>query len=265
MGSPFFDGLALRVSDGNAYLPQDLLVDLADRRSQRPNGGRGIEIKNRHEIFMGEIVFRFHPASGHQGVGNADGGGCLKLHFDVIFIIFLQEGTVNDIEEVLPVFLPILICQLMGNIRELLGQIIAADPVALLQHSRYGIHVPFFQGPQPGGAGMFTGPCVGNIKHIPQAGPVPGIVHQGNAFGAAPHIAPHFLIPQVVLRAGGSVRALGVNHQLLMERVFVKTGGGGKKSRPFLPAAGELPCRMVRHLRVHFCFGWHGFLSSLQN
>ena len=92
-------------------------------------------------------------------------------------------------------FLPILICQLMGNIRELLGQIIAADPVALLQHSRYGIHVPFFQGPQPGGAGMFTGPCVGNIKHIPQAGPVPGIVHQGNAFGAAPHIAPHFLIP----------------------------------------------------------------------
>ena len=89
MGSPFLHGFALIVLDGDADLPQYLLVDLADRRSQRPNGGRGIEIKNRHEIFMGEIVFRFHPASGHQGVGNADGGGCLKLYFDVKFIIFL--------------------------------------------------------------------------------------------------------------------------------------------------------------------------------
>ena len=117
------------------------------------------------------------------------------MHFDVIFIIFLQEGTVNDIEEVLPVFLPILICQLMGNIRELLGKIIAADPVALLQHSRYGIYVRSSRVHSQGGAGMFTGPCVGNIEYIPQAGPIPGIVHQGNAFGAAPHIAPHFLIP----------------------------------------------------------------------
>lgn len=89
MGSPFFNGFALRVSDGDANLPQDLLVNLADRCSQRPNGGRGVEIENRHEIFMGEIAFRFHPAAGHQGVGNADSSGCLKLRFDVIFIIFL--------------------------------------------------------------------------------------------------------------------------------------------------------------------------------
>ena len=34
MGSPFFDGLTLGISDGNADLPQHLLIDLADRRSQ---------------------------------------------------------------------------------------------------------------------------------------------------------------------------------------------------------------------------------------
>ena len=89
MGSPFFDGLTLGISDGNADLPQHLLVDLADRRSQRPNRGRGIEIENRHEVLMGKIAFRLQSAAGHQGVGNADGGGCLKLYFDVKFIIFL--------------------------------------------------------------------------------------------------------------------------------------------------------------------------------
>ena len=63
LGSPFFDGLALRVSDGNANLPQDLLVDLADRCSQRPDCGGGVEVENRHEIFMGKIFFRLHPAA----------------------------------------------------------------------------------------------------------------------------------------------------------------------------------------------------------
>ena len=66
LGSPFFDGLTLGISDGNADLPQHLLVDLADRRPQHSNGGRGIEIKNRHEVLMGccsvreiEIVYNF--------------------------------------------------------------------------------------------------------------------------------------------------------------------------------------------------------------
>ena len=49
-----------------------------------------------------------------------------------------------------------------------------------------------------------------------------------------------------------------------MERVLVETGGSSEKGRPFLPAAGELGRHMVGHLRVHFSFGWHDFLSSFQ-
>ena len=89
MGSPFFDGLTLGISDGNADLPQHLLIDLADRRSQCADGSRGVEVEDRHEIFMAEILLRFQPAAGHEGIGDADGGGCLKLYFDVKFIIFL--------------------------------------------------------------------------------------------------------------------------------------------------------------------------------
>ena len=111
---------------------------------------------------------------------------------------------------------------------------------------------------------MFTGACVRNIKHIAQPGPVAGIVHQRDTLGAAPDVAAHAVVPQVVFGAGGGIRALGVDHQLLMERIFVETGDGGEKARPLLPAAGELPRHLVGHLRVLFSFGWHGVLSSFQ-
>ena len=91
--------------------------------------------------------------------------------------------------------LPIFVRQFPGHIGKLLGQVVSAHIVAAFQHGRYGIHVPFFQFPQPGGAGMFTGSGIGNIEHIAQAGAVPGIIHQGDALGAAPHIPAHFFVP----------------------------------------------------------------------
>ena len=251
--------LALIVLDGDADLPQHLLVHLADCRSQRPHGGRGVEIENRHKIFMAEILLRFQPAAGHQGVGDADGGGGFELDFDVEIIVLLQKRTVNDIAEVLLMLVPILTRQLSGYIGELLGKIVTGNTVVALQHGRHRPDVLFLQLPQPGGAGMFTGPGVGNIEHIAQPGPVAGIVQQGDALGTAPHIPAHFLVPQIVLGAGGGVRALGVNHHLFMEWVFVEAGGGGEEPRPFLPAAGELLGHLVGHLCILFCFGWHWF------
>ena len=254
---------ALIVLDSDADLPQHLLVHLADRRSQRPNRGRGIEIENRHEVLMLEILFRIQSAAGHQGVCDADGGGGLKLDFDVEFIVLLQERTVNDVAEVLLMLVPILTRQLSGHIGELLGKIVTGNTVVALQHGRHRPDVLFLQLPQPGGTGMFTGPGVGNIEHIAQAGPVAGIVHQGDTLGATAHIPSHFFIPQVILGAGGGIRALGVNHHLLVEWVFIKAGGGGEKSRPLLPAAYKLGRYLFGHLPVKFSFGWHGFLSSL--
>ena len=255
--------LALIVLDGDADLPQHLLIHLADRCAQRPNRGRGIEIENRHEVLMLEILFRIQPTAGHQGVGNADGGGGLKLDFDVEIIVLLQERTVNDVAEVLLMLVPILTRQFSSHINELLGKIVAGNAVVLLQHGRHRPNVLFLQLPQPGGTGVFAGAGVGNIEHIAQAGLVAGIVHQGNTLGATAHIPSHFFIPQVILGAGGGIRALGVNHHLLVEWVFIKAGGGGEKSRPLLPAAYKLGRYLFGHLPVKFSFGWHGFLSSL--
>ena len=254
---------ALIVLDGDADLPQHLLVHLTDRRSQRPDGGGSVEVKDRHEVLMLEILFRIQPTAGHQGVGDADGGGGLKLDFDVEFIVLLQERTVNDIAEVLLMFVPIFTRQLSGHIGELLGKIITGNAIVALQHGRHRPNMLFLQLPQPGGSGMFAGAGVGNIKHIAQPGPVAGIVHQGDPLGATAHIPAHFIVPQVILGAGGGIRALGINHHLPMERVLVEASGGGKKGRPFFPAAHKPGRYLFGHLPVKFSFGWHGFLSSL--
>ena len=124
MVAPFRELFALIILDGDADLPQHLLVHLTDRRSQCPNRGRGIKIENRHEVLMLEILLRIQPTSGHQGVGDADGGGRLELDFDVEIIVLLQERTVNDVAEVLLMLVPILTRQLSGHIGELLGEIV---------------------------------------------------------------------------------------------------------------------------------------------
>lgn len=143
--------LTLIVLDGDANLPQYLLVHLADRRPQRPNRGRGIEIENRYEVLMLKILVCIQSAAGHQGVGNADGGGRLKLDFDVKFIVLLQERTVNDIAEVLLMLVPILTRQFSGHIGELLGKIVTDNAVVALQHGRHRPDVLLLQLPQPGG------------------------------------------------------------------------------------------------------------------
>ena len=93
--APFLVGFALCISDGNADLPQHLLVDLADRCSQRSDGCRSIEIKDRHEIFVVEVAFRFQSTAGHQSISDTDGGCCLELYSDVKLIIFLQTTTIK--------------------------------------------------------------------------------------------------------------------------------------------------------------------------
>ncbi len=158
---------------------------------------------------------------------------------------------------------PIFARQFSGHTLKLLGKIVAGNTIVALQHGRHRPDVLFLQLPQPGGTGMFTGAGVGNIKHIAQPGSVAGIIHQGNTLGATTHIPAHLVVPQAILSTGGGIRALGVDQQLFVEWIFIKAGGSSEKGCPFLPAAHKLGRYLFGHLSVKFCFGWHGFLSSL--
>ena len=91
---------ALIISYGDFDLPQNLFIDLADRRAEGCHRARGVEIKDAEKILVFKVILRLHPAAGHEGVGDADRRGVFERHLDVVIIILLQIGIRNDAEDV---------------------------------------------------------------------------------------------------------------------------------------------------------------------
>ena len=89
MGSPFLHGFAFIVLDGDTDLPQYLLIDLADRVPSAPIAAGVLKSKIAMKSSWLKYCSGFQSTAGHQGIGDADGCGSLKLHLDVKFIIIL--------------------------------------------------------------------------------------------------------------------------------------------------------------------------------
>ena len=87
---PFRAVFALIISYGDFDLPQNLFIDLADRRAEGCHRARGVEIKDAEKILVFKVILRPHPAAGHEGVGDADRRGVFERHLDVVIIILLQ-------------------------------------------------------------------------------------------------------------------------------------------------------------------------------
>ena len=186
---------------------------------------------------MGEVPGGIEPAAAHQRVCCADCPGVFELRSQVVFIIFFEEGTVNDAKDVPLVFLPIALDQLSGDGFQLKSETDAA-----------GLTEPLFQGgghtvpmlravfPKERAAGIRAAACVGYIKDIFHPGRVPGAVDQSNALCAAPYIAVHGFVPDLIASAGRGLRLLGKDQELLIVGVFIQSGRCFKKCRPCLEA-----------------------------
>lgn len=198
---------------------------------------------------MLKVVFRLHPTAGHEGIGDADGGGVSELRPDVELIILLQKTAVNDTKDVLLVVVPIFACKLGGDLFKLFSQVAAGHVKPLFQRRRYGVLVFLPILPQPG-PGILSAAGVGHIEHIPQKRPVSAVVYDGDARGPPAHIPAHPLIPEIIFRAGGGVGPLGVDQELFGVRIFIETPCRGEKGCPFLIAAGDLMRGMVGQLCV---------------
>ena len=87
MVAPFRELFALIILDGDADLPQHLLVHLADRRSQRPNRGRGIYGLEQLFQALGGQIFRldgdYDPVGSSQGVDREHPQGGLTINQDM--------------------------------------------------------------------------------------------------------------------------------------------------------------------------------------
>ena len=217
---------ALIISDSNFYLPQHLLIDLADCRTEGRDRDRGIEVENREEILMLKVIVRLQSAAGHEGVGDAHGGGVSKLHSDVEVIILFEERIGNDVEHIPAVLIPVFVRKLCGDVLKLLlKSIFSRNTIIVLQHGRYSIVVRPAKLPQIHRARVLSCAGISHIKDVFQFGIISRRVYNSNTLGAATHIAPHALVPEVVFSAGSGIRSLGVNHDLLIIRVLVQPSG----------------------------------------
>ena len=212
---------------------------------------------------MAELLIRFQPATGHEGVGGAYAGCLPEGRAYVVFIVLCQVRAVNDVKYFPLMFLPIGCCLLRGNGIQQIGQGSAFRAVLPFQHGMDGIRIGFVHLPKKRATGVFPTARVRHVEYIMNPGNIGGGIHQGNSLGAAPHIPAHGVVPQIEARTGRGVRPLGVDHQLFMVRVFVKTGGCPQEGSPVLVAARNLPRSILGHLRVGQCFFRHPVSPSL--
>ena len=207
---------------------------------------------------MPEVFRGVHPASVQEHICGTDHGGVPKGGSYVEIIILLQEGIRKDAEDVPLVGVPVFVHELGGDSLKLdLQPLVAGHVVVFLQSLGNGVLILPLVRPYMGVAGVFPPTGVYKVKDVLEARRTAGGVNEGDARGPAPHIPPHTLIPDIILRAGGGGGALGVNKELLMEGVLVEPRRRFQKGRPLGKAVGDLVGGAVGKLGVHFQLTGH--------
>lgn len=191
---------------------------------------------------MLEVAIHIEAASGVERVADADAHRPAEGRFDRMFIIPGEERIVNDTERVVAVILPVGLCLCLGDFVQLMGQpMVGGRGVLMLQQGGNRQAVVLIHRPDKGRSGLLAGAGISDIEYIPQPHLTGVNIQQSNALCAPADIAVHDIVPQVVFSAGGSLRALGMDKQLVAVRILVQPGSGGEKARPAAVVAGDLP------------------------
>ncbi|MFR2973084.1 MAG: hypothetical protein ACLTKU_09640 [Faecalibacterium prausnitzii] len=255
--APFYIAAANGGFYGALNVPQHLPAHVADGCAEGVDTIRGGKIVDCLKIVLVEPPGRLNAAAFQQRVGDADGGGRLELHLHPGFIIIHQERTVNDGTNVPAVVVPVIRHQFPRNIRKLLADTLSADAVGLAQHFRNRLHQIGTELPHLRVTGIAAHPGVAYVKDVVQPGESAGFVQQGDALGTPAHITVHPVVPDVKVGAGGGIRALGVDHQLVRKTVLVQPGSGGQIVRPAFPVPGQTIRRALGKGEIFFGFAWH--------
>ena len=139
---------------------------------------------------------------------------------------------------------------------------IGGNLILLFQHSGDGHAVFFANRPCKRRSGVLPSAGIRYVKNVAVAGHVAGHIQQRNAFCASPDIPTHGIRPQLKRRAGGRVRALGVDHELIVKTILVHGGSRLQKRAPVLRIGGDL-ARGLRGKLVHNRQFWAFHCSSV--
>ena len=191
-------------------------------------------------------MFFRQSAAAEEHILNARRRRISESQFEVEFIILRKQRTVNDVAQLVLMLLPIIHRFLHGDFFELSRKsAIGRNLIFFFQHRTDNRAVFLIYRPYKRRTGIFSHPRIGSIKDVMIARHVAGHIQQRDAFCASPDIPTHGVCPQLKRRAGGRVRALGVDHHLVVKTIFVQGGSRLQKRAPRLPVGGDL----VRGLR----------------
>ncbi|MEE0350087.1 MAG: hypothetical protein ACLTSA_11000 [Faecalibacterium sp.] len=209
------------------------------------------------EVIFIEPPGRLKATAFQQRVGDADGGGGLELHLHPGFIIIHQQRTVNDGTNVAAVVVPVICYHFSGNVGKLLADTLPADAVGGGEHFRNRLFQVVVELPHLRVTGIAAHPGVRHVKNVVQTGESAGFIQQGDSLGTPAHIAVHPVVPDVKVGAGGGIRALSVDHELVRKGVLVQPGCGGQVVRPAFPVPGQAVGRALGKGEIFFGFAWH--------
>ena len=176
---------------------------------------------------------------------------------DVFFIIIRNIGTVNVAEDVLLVLRPVVICQPVGDFFDEVRKIVSGtDTEPVSQGICYGLLMLRPELEQIGCAAVGTDSGIADIEHILDFRIISGGVDEGNTPSASLDIPPHLIVPDFVAGAGCGIRALGVDHKLLMVRVLVELCHGLQERSPVLMTLNQIGSGLISHFTIDLEFVW---------
>ena len=244
--------------DGALHLPQDDVGAIADGIAQGQDGDTGVELADTLEVLRGEIAVQVKAAAGQQQERQADGDGAAEAQGDVVLVQTVQGAAMDGQHDFILEIVPVFVRELHSQGDKLLGEAVAAgDAEGFLQPGRDRVLVLVPVLPEHGIPAVLPALRVGHVEHVAEEYPAVAVTQQGDSFRAAPDAAAHAMVPEVELRAGGGVRALGVNHDLVQEAIFVELPRHHQELGPVLDLGSQIPRGVVRHLAVGFDFRCH--------
>lgn len=208
------------------------MVYLTDRAAQRRGRLGRVPLVEEAEVLGLVVRRRVIAAAGEQGVGGAGARGADEAAPQLVLIIARHQRAVNDSAEVVAVLGEVHLRVLARGVLKLRGQPFALRAEVLRQAEPDFAQIAVVDRPRAKRPRIAPRARVRDIENIPQPRRAARRVQERDALGPAPHIPPHPLRPHVVIRAGRSLRPLGVNEHLVGEVILVVARNRSEKRCP---------------------------------
>ena len=232
--------IPLGLYDRSADLPQAHLRDVAGGDAQGVDRRRCVKFVNMGELIGRKIVICPQAEACHQHIGHADLQRVPVEHLQVEVIQLLQQAVLPALPQLLQIIRDVVRHGVMAGGAHGVRKIFFFGQVAEGGLQRFDdlrlkgrVHRP--DGQRTGKTGRMG---VGNIKIELQA-VLPVIAKYGDALGPTIDPAAKLTVPALQLKDRRSVRALGVDQNLIIKGAFVVIAGCAEKACPALIAAGD--------------------------